>query len=237
MFTNKKWLSFFSLAILLLACGTTDTEDDQSPILEVNQIDSLVYSGGSRQFLAKFPKPVNRDEIFWRIGRSSVVKESFLLNDSGFVLEDTVWLEWNKIPNYTIDSIEVDSTTWQIDTLFIDSVSVRRGAYESKIARVFIENITPMIDTLKIGESPRIIRENMATLPAHRGERLSFTLVMNDPYQVEYIPVFNWGDNSAIEFVSQVDSLYTFEWQAPDALIDDTLMLKVGESRGGGVRE
>ena len=240
MFTIKKLLSSL-IAILVLSllssCGTTDAANGAKPKLIAEKGDTLVYHGGSRRFIAKFENGAEESEIFWRLGAATIVREAFAYDEAGLVLEDSLWLEWNELPAFQIDSIEIDSVTYQIDTLYVDTISVSYNLEDSDPVPILLKNITPTIDTVKVGDSPLLIRNRSFSLPAHRSERLRFTFAMSDAFAFEYNPQFDWGQNNDIHFINKVDSFYTFEWTAPETLTADTITLQVGDSRGGGVRE
>ena len=221
----------------LFSCSKVSDSSNGAPVLTVvNDKGNIDYQGGELKLHANFGSGVQPDDIQWRIGAADIIRHGILYSDSGLILEDTLWVEWTKLPKFSLDTTIIDSLTNQIDTVFYDTLEVVTSQGRSDRYTLKIGNMNPKADTLLIQGRVEPIEFKGFKLTAHRGEILRFKIQVSDPFNPDYTPRAEWVNVPDVFLVNQTDSIYEFEWRSPTELMRDTVEIRFTDSRGAGYR-
>ncbi len=228
---------FFLAGWMFWSCTQINDRSKGEPKLKISGVkDSLTYLGGELKLLAVFEEGVELSDIQWRAGASDPIYHGYLFDEQGRVLEDTLWVEWTRLPPFSLDSVEVDSAVFRIDTVYFDTLGVSNALGESNVFKIKIENMNPVADSLYIQGREEPVEFKALQLTAHRGEPLRFNIMVSDPFNAGFAPRIDWVNAPGIRLVHQIDSLFTFEWMSPTELMRDTVEMRVTDSRGAGFR-
>jgi DNA-binding beta-propeller fold protein YncE len=227
---------------LLSACG----EDPSLPNSQISAAKNNgvegVFSGGLYKVWATINEDNTIDDVKWRTGSARVSKHTTVIDSTGKVTSDTLWLEWNQLPPLHLDSTEIPSTKtgadtgkaaakqYKYDTTYFDTVAFFLKNTEQGRFAIQITNILPKIDSVLVGSmmvTP--INDSIIVLAGHAGEKLQFEIKMSDAFKL-WRPVIKFPRNSQVNQIGP-DSLYRFYWVTPDTLSSDTLEFEVADER------
>jgi hypothetical protein len=223
-------LSFFSTVMISCIWGE---KNESSPRIESraskNRFD---YSGGEVYFVAHYPHPIRSSQRSWRTGKANVLRSIPVYNSKGLMSRESLWVDWDEMAYQKIDSIFHNEELIRIDTLHFDSISVSVDGRESPILLIQLLNMGPYVNEVVLHGRRLDVTDRIINLPAHRGEKLKFGILLRNESVQRFKTQIKIPDHSEIRFLSETDSIVWMEWAASRELMNDTIVIDFGDSRG-----
>ena len=246
----KKWMSLWGLGVLaLMGCSTPSASDLEVQIQGTRNDDTgnYQYHGGLFKVWVTLDEGVSgEDNVRWKTGKADIAIRNNTTDANGLIASDTVYLHWESLPDSvlildtTITATSDSTADTTVDTTYeyLDSIAVVIDGEESLVEAVEICNILPKIDSVWMGGIGQI-GDSTITLAVHPGERMELAFRFTDAYNTAY-PVQNiaWPDEiGSLAVTQQLDTMWTWTWDAPNSLMDTLLPLVLTDKGGYGTRE
>lgn len=251
MMHKKRILSLAILGLLLLI-GCSKTPEPVQVSLQgekSKETGAYAYRGGLFKVWVTLENPVNAiSDIRWKTGKGDIAYRT--ASGEGSIISDTVYLHWESLPKeiVDIDTIEVEpnpkdttqkEVTYRYDTTYhyFDTLSVVISGEEHDIGVVEIFNILPKIDSLSLGGISQV-GDSTLTLAVHPGERMEIKILFSDAFNKTYpVQTVDWPEGiGTFELKQKSDSIWTWNWNAPNQLLDTVLELEITDKGGYGSR-
>lgn len=231
----------FGALICLSLLNACSPNDESGSIIRIQtDFTEKSYSGGLVKAwvnVKDFNLRADQDDLVnWKLGKGNISKRVTAISAiDSIIVSDTVWFEWNVAPELYLDSTEVDSVTWTVDSLYLDSIAIDIEGIHSAWKVFDIQNVLPMLDTLYLGGVVTAIRDSVIRLYGHPGQLVEFDVTLRDNFVEDFAPRFEFEDVPGLRQI-QSDSGYAFRWQAPDSIVDDVFEFKVRDESYSGSR-
>lgn len=230
-------LKILCCSVFLLLSACLFDAPSTAPGLKLAPGLKAEYEGGAYKLIGTLHEATDSSAIIWRTGSASIIGHKYKLN-KGLVEVDTAWMEWQKLPSPKFDTTKAKDSTAKpkIDTSYIDTLSLSVEGQESQSLVVKLLNFLPHLDSVGIGGVYQFMESGMIDLPAHRGEQVRLELKFSDRFNARYSPRAEVIGASDLRTLSSSDTSIVLSWTAPTGLVEDTLQLKLSDSRGLGQR-
>lgn len=224
--------------LCLLSCSRSGSG---SPEVHAVRSDG-VYRGGLYQVWVTLPDGVESlEQIRWKSGKANIELRAQGVDEDGLIVADTVYLAWEKMPKpeVRLDSTKLDSTRWQVDSVYIyrDTLAAVVDGEETDPIVVEIVNILPRIDSLYVGGISQP-GDSVLVLAAHPGDRLEIEMPFSDAFNTNFRPQVEMPEGlTGLTSLMMEDSLWKWTWDVPnESFMDTTLRLRVYDTGGYGDR-
>ncbi len=230
----------YSLLFLGMGCFFDKSSGPAKPSVHLLPSVKAEYEGGAFVVIGKPGDPVDLDSLSWNLGSAEIVRHGIARNRDGLLIADTAFVQWRKLPKVSIDTLppRKDDTTKTpvLDTVYRDTLSVWVNNVESNRQVIKLLNILPQVDSLSLSDVPQNLQREVITWASRAGESSLLKLKIRDPFNSNYTVKMNWVGGTGITRISQTDSVWEFQWLAPDSIMEDTIYLELSDARGAGVQ-
>lgn len=229
----KRWIFVFVAMLGMQAC----LFDSAKPGLKVALPSGVkpIYEGGLFKVIGTIPQGARVESIIWRSGSGRMHHHGLNIKD-GLVQADTAYVEWQKLPLPSLDTIKSKDSTVKprIDTSYYDTLSMSVDGAESPPLALRLVNFLPNLDSAVVNGVTQYLPGDLLELGSHRGEVQRISLKFKDQFNTQYGPRIVIPDQSQMRLVSSSDSVIVLEWQAPTLLMNDTVEIRISDARGLG---
>lgn len=181
------WVNLVGL-FFILGCfdSTSSDSNSQSLTFKLGRFnnDSL-YRGNTLKFWASYNRRILDSSLaLWQVGEGQIIRRAFHPSDSNFT-SDTIYVDWDRLPKESFR----DSATGLLR--YRERVSVSVAGALSQSLNVYLENLRPILDSLKIRTGFTYVpTKDSIFLAISQGGTLELKMYTHDDYKEGSISYF-----------------------------------------------
>jgi hypothetical protein len=233
----KNLLCLLAFFLLLLSCSR---EGDEPLWVPETHLGSKDYNGGLFYVWIRLKNPIPVQEqdlnsITWRAGKNAQIayRKQGLNFSRDIIIADTAVFHWETPPDPTTICVTVDGNCEERN-IYIDTIFAIVNGVESAPIIIEIKNILPKVTSLKVGglKQPG---DSTLIIAAHPGDKLEIELRLEKTFN-KNSPDVEMPLNGVLTEKQRSDSLWSWEWRAPNDTMDAIIDLKIKDTGGHGER-
>jgi len=224
------------LSAFLLYCSRDSSDPPWEP---QSHLGSKIYNGGLFPVWITLKEPVSDiSYIEWKSEKAKIAYRSQAIDaKTQLISADTAFLYWDEPPK---SYMMIDSTGEKLDTthFYRDTVFAVVDGLESPPIVIEVKNILPRIKKFTVNGLDQN-GDSVLTIAANPNTHLEISILLEKTFNKIGYPTVTMPkemDGLALDEGKSNDSLKIYKWIVPSGTMNETLSLKIGDSRAYGER-